>query len=422
MPDQLPYSHEDLKRYVQQQMSPKEMHDFEKVLLNDLFLSDALDGYMKADLPMADTHLAEIKEELAQQKSDSKVIAMPAAKTSWWRVAAIVFVVVSAGVISYSVMQQPAVQEHANANVPVIQQPKSLPANDSIKATGQAAVSGNGAIQEDTKAKDNVSLAASQSKPLEAAKAYNRDTASAETAIESDVSKPTAGAPYSEIKQANDDNLATKKELPALARQTAPAAKEFKGQVINQSGEPVPYASIKMSGVPSAVSADKDGKFSLKTSADTIAKVDVNAVGYASANAKLKTNEAENKIMLQESNQSLNEVVVVSGLATRKKLAEKGAVISTKDIVVAEPVIGWSNYNQYLKKAADSTLVADGKKPVNTVVEVSFTINKKGKPEHLKTTSTAERYFTKKAKQIVENGPLWKAADAGKDARVVVRF
>ena len=48
MAETQPYGHLEIQRYLQHSMSPQEMHEFEKALMNDPFLADALEGFRQA--------------------------------------------------------------------------------------------------------------------------------------------------------------------------------------------------------------------------------------------------------------------------------------------------------------------------------------------------------------------------------------
>ena len=98
------YNHNDIQRYLQHKMTPQEMHDFEKTLMNDPFLADALDGFLSADANLAEKHLYEIESRLAGQKEKAKVVAMPLQKKAWWKVAAVVFFAAAGGAFFYSLM------------------------------------------------------------------------------------------------------------------------------------------------------------------------------------------------------------------------------------------------------------------------------------------------------------------------------
>jgi hypothetical protein len=102
MADTQIYGHHDIQRYLEHKMMPLEMHDFEKALMNDPFLADALEGFSLSDAAKSDKHLAEIEGELIGQKRKGKIVVMPPKTTAWWKVAAVVLAVVSGGVLTYT--------------------------------------------------------------------------------------------------------------------------------------------------------------------------------------------------------------------------------------------------------------------------------------------------------------------------------
>src|SRR5205085_12618246 len=101
MADLQTYGYVDILRYLQHRMSPQEMHDFEKALMDDPFLSDALEGFSTGTSAIADRHLAEIEIELRGEKADAKVVEMPKQKKVWWKVAVVVLAVATAGILTY---------------------------------------------------------------------------------------------------------------------------------------------------------------------------------------------------------------------------------------------------------------------------------------------------------------------------------
>ncbi len=85
-------------------MSPREMHDFEKALMNDPFLADALEGYSASNHAVATEHITAIESALTNNKLKAKVVQLSVQKSSWWKVAAVILAVVAAGALTYSVI------------------------------------------------------------------------------------------------------------------------------------------------------------------------------------------------------------------------------------------------------------------------------------------------------------------------------
>lgn len=98
------------------------------------------------------------------------------------------------------------------------------------------------------------------------------------------------------------------------------------GIVNDESGMPVPGASVLIKGTTKATSTDFDGKFQINTPTNSV--LVISFIGYATINESVngRTNV---QIKLQSESQNLNEVVVV-GYGTQKKSVVTGAISSVK--------------------------------------------------------------------------------------------
>ena len=414
------YSHEDIKRYLQQQMSQQEMYAFEKALMDDPFLSDTLDGYRTADWDKAAHHLTTIEKEIRQHKSKNKVIPFISNKNNWWRVAAMIIFIVTGGMITYSVLNKSTNESSAVNSIAVNNTPITAPKNDSIKSTEPALAKADPiAENEIANNKELTSPMLTKEKNAPVARLDKTEISAGTTTM-----APSINATESSknIEQMQSDVEDAKKPTAAIAKNPK-QSKEFKGQVITREGEPVPFASVKIADQNVATSTDANGNFSIKAP-DSIAKIDVSSAGYASANARIKSDGAFNKITIEPNNTTLSEVVV-TGYSTKKRKDVSASVskVSTKEInTEPSPINGWNNYLEYLRKQVDSTLLADGKTRNNLSVEIEFSINKKGEPVRLKSQNKVDKYFTKKAMFFITNGPLWNYNNTSIKAKVAVTF
>ncbi len=414
------YSQEDIKRYLQQQMSQQEMYAFEKALMDNPFLSDTLDGYRTADWDKAAHHLNTIEKEIRQYKSQRKIVPFISKKNNWWRVAAMIIFIVTGGMITYSILNKSANESSAVNSIAVNNTPMAAPKNDSIKSSEPALAKADPMVENDIAGNRELTapmLTKENNAPvarLDKTEISNEYTTMAPSASEAESSK--------NIEQIQSDVEDAKKPTAAIAM--APKqAKEFKGQVITREGEPVPFASVKIADQNMATSTDANGNFSIKAH-DSIAKVDVSSAGYASSNARIKSDGAVNKITIEPTNTTLSEVVV-TGYSTKKRKAVSSSVskVSNNKInTTPEPINGWNNYLEYLRKQVDSTLLADGKTRTNLSVEIEFSINKKGEPVRLKSKNKVDKYFSKKAMYFITNGPIWNNNNASNKAKVTVTF
>lgn len=121
------------------------------------------------------------------------------------------------------------------------------------------------------------------------------------------------------------------------------AQSKITGVVIDESGEPIIGASVKVKGTKVGVVTDIDGKFTIAaTPQQTIV---VNYIGFSPYEGKATDNL---KITLHETQKALQEVLIV-GFATQKKINATGAVKTIGDDVLTDRPI--SNAVQGLQGA-----------------------------------------------------------------------
>ncbi|RYY30799.1 MAG: hypothetical protein EOO04_03720 [Chitinophagaceae bacterium] len=100
------YNSEDIRRYVQDEMSPGEMHAIERAALDDPFLADALEGYLAG---IADKGLESMQNSAANLQSafterikdKKKRNVVPVVRMKWWQGAVAAAIILTAGVLGY---------------------------------------------------------------------------------------------------------------------------------------------------------------------------------------------------------------------------------------------------------------------------------------------------------------------------------
>ncbi|WP_245856809.1 TonB-dependent receptor [Mucilaginibacter auburnensis] len=98
------------------------------------------------------------------------------------------------------------------------------------------------------------------------------------------------------------------------------------GQVLDEKGEPVTGATIKIKGTDVAVASDQNGRFSINAPAGSV--LVVSFIGYKPQEVTVSSNQLNLTIKLQVEEQGLNEVVVV-GYGEQKKASVVGAITQT---------------------------------------------------------------------------------------------
>lgn len=86
-------------------------------------------------------------------------------------------------------------------------------------------------------------------------------------------------------------------------------AKTVKGTVVDNIGEPVIGASVKVVGTTNGAVTDLDGNFAL-TNVPKNATVEISYIGYTTQKVSV-AGKSDLKVTLQEDNKALDEVVVV---------------------------------------------------------------------------------------------------------------
>ncbi|MCQ2237528.1 MAG: carboxypeptidase-like regulatory domain-containing protein, partial [Bacteroidales bacterium] len=96
------------------------------------------------------------------------------------------------------------------------------------------------------------------------------------------------------------------------------------GTVVDDLGEPITGANIRVKGTSRGTITDLDGKFSLDAAAGE--NLEISFIGYATQTVKAANGL---KVTLQEDSQSLEDVVVV-GYGVQKKKLVTGATVQVK--------------------------------------------------------------------------------------------
>jgi len=416
MAEPFTYHHPDIQRYLQHKMSPQEMHEFEKALMNDPFLADAIEGFSAGDQVLAEIHLSSIETALNDKHEKARVVPIASQKATWWRVAAIVLVVIFAGALTYSVVNNRSSKESSMA-VATSETPAIIKQNDTISAADQPLASVQALpekkIFEDHRApvirSEQQPSIADQPPPVkdeeqeDMAMTYEMEERAALTAASARMSK------------AKTNEAASATMLRQQSQAAQQAQNEFKGKVADETGEPIPFASIRVDNGNTSTVSDAKGNFSLKA-ADSVVKVSVQSSGYAAATAEILSDKPAN-ITLGTQQQSLSEVVII-GMATKKKRGVTAAQADSS--LAAEPAGGWKRFQQYLNHSVDSLKTTEDLEEVIEDIVLEFSIDNHGRPTDIKALKEANKIKSEKAIEILGKGPKWSTKKKDKKVKVII--
>ncbi|WP_140936609.1 carboxypeptidase-like regulatory domain-containing protein [Sphingobacterium lumbrici] len=171
------------------------------------------------------------------------------------------------------------------------------------------------------------------------------------------------------------------------------------GQVLDmQSGNPIENVQIKDMENNNVVSTDSAGNFVYLANRKN-APLEINAVGYKKE--KILADNSSQTILLNRHDSALGEVVVTSAHKTPLK---------------SEPVSGWKEFKAYINAETKKVNLGKG------IVALTFSITAEGRPENILVSKSANLNLDKKAIEIVKQGPRWITGNNGKPVYLTVEF
>lgn len=433
------YSFEDIQRYLQGSMSASEMHDIEKAALQDPFLADAIEGFNETDINIAKQHLNEIHAGLFAEK-ETKVVTFNK-RTQWLNIAALVIVLAGVGLV-ISFLTKTASSDKQEEIAKVQQAPVKKDAEkDSAVATASTADeikhADTGLLMAENKTAKKTLAKSSKPKAKENLE-EKADIADARVPIEAETDSykteaaiavsptPVPGKilmsrSYAAAADASStDSLQTGLQQKNNGLSVLPAT--FSGKVVDENNKPIAGVSVVSADKKTAVLTDINGDFNLQKN-DTLLHVTASTVGYNTQSTALQ--QGFNKpIMLKQSSESLNDVVV-TGYGTQQKSNITGSALhKQKDMArdSAMPVGGWNNFNNYVVTQLNKDTTTSGITNPRDLVELEFLIDNSGNPYNIKVTKSPNDVYSTKAVEILKHGPKWMKPAKKKKAKVIINF
>lgn len=396
-------------------MTPAEMHAFEKAMMDDPMLSDAVDGYRDSG-----TAAHQQVSTLAQELKSAPAKVVKGSFRQWMQIAAVLVVLLSAAVVLYRIFYVRPLSENKTFTVvkETDQQPSS-PTTETKVDTQTVAVNDAPVIINTTPPRPVIiPPAAKTTKPV----LLQEPAASPNSKDQATVAVP----PVTTEANVQTTTKEPVKQEGMAQRQSNEMLKlnKFTGRVVDENNNPLPFANIteKNSGV--GTYADVNGNFVLLSS-DTILNVQTRSLGYLGTTALLKGNSNQ-KIVLKDE-------AVVANAPTKETLYERSKKrlesenSDTTDEVMAEPVDGWSNYNTYVynnqRNAGPDAGFTNRKQQATKEVQLSFDVNPDGTITNIKVLESNCKSCNQEAIRLLKEGPRWKSRSGKKEtSRFTIRF
>ena len=404
-----------LKDYIQGGRRGKDANRLEREAMSDPFLQDAMDGFDA----VAGNH-AQIIEQLEKKYTGATFVetghapSLRRTRMFYWSAAASVLILVGFSVFFFldnPEKTMPAIamlqsNETEQEIVNLSSEPEPVPIEESQQKI---------AIAEEKMSKSISTL----TRPLTP---HELSLLSTSHDVDvSDISVEKSPSTTSELDEVMDVSIVTDEvavnaivtedivtEKRASERIVASPAKAtarkeqgrqtVRGKVIDETGEPLPGASITVKGTNTGTVTDIEGNFSLQVATDA-PKLIASFVGFESQ--EVKPSDEEPTIVLKESVAALDEVVVV-GYGTQRKSNITGAAASK---IAAAPTItfGEKEFQDYCQQNGDKN-ICNGK---GASVRVTFYIDETGKPAKIEFKNFSCEEAKKEMENLFSTSPAW---------------
>jgi len=392
------YTASDFVRYHGGAMSNAEMHDLEKAALEDPFLADALEGYALSNSPEKD--IAELQRQLTDKRKKKKALIISLfTQNKWWSVAALFVIILGVAFLFYRTGNNVNTENLLATNkklpakveepLPVLKDSSGV-SNDVAFQNKQITES----LQRNEKALPKINTVTEREKINNRVQSKPPENPNLLSSVTDDTVSDTIAFQRS----ANKKNVSKEYVL--------------KGRVTDDTGQPIPYASINEENQKKGTFADSSGQFGL-VSADSVTRVVASAMGYAPTSVKLEK-DREQVIAMNRNQESQTEIVVASiPGAKRKKMLPASESIQGKAAGVQvnaaiKPFPVSEEFTEYLEENLVPVYDANNKRLTGEVL-LSFTINKKGRPENITILKSTCKSCEEQAIHLLKNGPDWTA-------------
>lgn len=437
------WSNTDVQKYLNGELSAREMHDLEQQALDDPFLADALEGLQTQPGETIRVDLAELRGRL-----DTRVAKKPAA-IPWGaiRVAAAVILLVGLGLTAYYTQRDHGrsanlTKAKAPAPSPAANQvtapatttiPPSLPAPPAVAKSAAPPATTNPAASEADSARtrpqsgligsrsiassdENTIARSAQPAADKAPPAEVQQFSDSLASITADIAKDTAHAVASGYPKESRERT--------LAAGANPHLVAISGRVLDLNNHPLAgaYLTYRSKGTVTGAVTDEKGQFNLYIpQKDTTRRLTVDMAGYQQTQYALSTNEQSgNTIYLRQDPAQLSEVVV-SGIGAKRKefltetVSDKPEKLDSFWLNTA-PAMGRIAYLNYLAAARKTV-------PVDTTIHgtesISFRVDKKGALTEFRIERSLSPAHDAGVIRMITEGPPWKML-YGRSARALV--
>jgi CarboxypepD_reg-like domain len=418
-------SAEYLRKYLDGELSGPEMQALEKAALEDPFLSDALEGLESSEHNRSSLtcDLTDLQQRLANRitiKNRKKGILF---RLTNWQVAAAVFFIIGAAIFTYTLINKGADQtkiavstqsdSRASKSEPAplaIAPDSSKP--EKIKVIPDLSKTDSEEFAYKPAAKEKKSRVHYENtrKPIPATERANGYSAlrAEEPAMDSrpEQEKTSSIAKNEDsvyVPSSKNKETALQGKVAGLPVQSGSGnnGRYVEGVVLDTAGNPIPSATITVSGTKNATVTDANGVFRIYLNKGNNANdIAIQSMGYESYTGKLSPGGYDSNTYRLRSAASLNEVVV-KGYAAVKRKDITGSVVQV-NVKNSNLPMGWDSLYYYIetnKKITTTDSVLKGEEVI------SFVVSKKGELSSFKIIKSVSPVHDAEIIRLIKSGP-----------------
>jgi hypothetical protein len=417
------YTAGDIERYHRGLMSGAERHALERAALEDPLLEEALEGYAGLPPGQAARDLSALRGRLAARVHAPGRLPVGI----WWKAAAVFVVLAGAGALAYEQWGKGRPSTVVAKEVRVAPAPASgNPPAGSGDSTPVGAVT---PPAEEAKASVAQPVAKAEPHTTRFAAPEKRKALVSESLA---AAAPAATAPAADSIRMQVSTAGLERDTTTYASAFLPTQAEarmarsmsakkmriayFQNRVTDIRNQPIAYATIQLLPSGRYLATDQNGYFRFGAG-DTGTRVLVEAVGYTPQQYDADQLKRLPMLQLTEDTANLNKVVVI-GYGTSRASAEraKGPYRALMDTASAQPLEGWSSYNDYISnnlQLPSEALLHH----IHGVVDLTFQVDETGKPVNVSVAKSLCGSCDAEAIRLLLQGPEWQKATEGRKAK-----
>jgi hypothetical protein len=456
------YTAEDIARYLNGELTSRQMHDMEMAALDDSLLSDAMEGFA-AEAGSWQEPLADLHRQFEQKNTTAApVVPMATAKKiNWWRYAAAVAVLGTTITLAYlfrsknnpiQIAQNNAVTadtamgeiaapadtaaafvnpsgNNGNMDVAIVEKKKQHTVQTDVRAIAQnnlpATATEKFVVADSVQSYpglladegENVAKTATANAPAQPAPAtvqnsreHYKANQNAQTEI-STSNKPLANNNVYRQKNAveTDKSTADNNQQQAATNSlgnTATNAPLFTLEVLNEKKQALPYAQVN-TGSGKTLFANEQGLLQIpqKEVANELAIV---SAGYHAQKIKIPAGSANRQVIMQPEDVAVTELKSRADKKENKqakmKAAQQEQLLAQEDEEAVAPVIGWTNYNNYLNSNLNMNPAISGQK-MHGEIEILVRLDKNGNITNATVDKSLCKACDEEAIRLIKEGP-----------------